>query len=172
IHVDVEDAGPADPGTLPGTQERFQGGDESAGALGPLLGAVGCAFQIHRKAVRHDDELCRRSCGLLLLCHSPHTTGSCRREQRCDEAVLPGLWGSGDARSRGYSVSCCGCHGCRGPAIRGPASLRSSLLMPVRTGCARYSPSTTPAASDSPTAIAVIRVLTCGFSSSSWDSPR
>ncbi len=65
--LDVGDPGPADPRATPGAQERFQRGDQTAGAVLPTLRAVVEAFQIHRQPIRDYDEI--RSIGRVALAH-------------------------------------------------------------------------------------------------------
>jgi hypothetical protein len=69
LHVDVGDARPADPGALSRAQERLQGGDEPARAGRPAAFAVRRAFEVHRKPVRHHDEIGLIPV-LLLVTHS------------------------------------------------------------------------------------------------------
>ena len=56
LHLDVGQAGPADPGALSLPDHRLQGRDQAAGAGPPLRLAAGSLPPVHGQAARDDHE--------------------------------------------------------------------------------------------------------------------
>ena len=77
FEVDVGDAGPAHPRPLVAAQDRFEGGDEPAGAALPAGRTVGKSFEVDRQAIGDHDEVGASVYGAGLV-GARRALGTCR----------------------------------------------------------------------------------------------